>query len=94
MALQEHCFLGFPRLYCLRYNNLLLIIPIDFIILPYSFRYASLPCASLNVLDKMRYAIMVLHPSVGDDLAQGIEKRSFLESDFGPRLDVALSQDV
>lgn len=69
-ALQEHCFLGFPKLYCLRYNTLLLIIPIDFIILPYGFRYVSLPHSSLNVLYKMRYAIMVLKPSVDNDLAQ------------------------
>lgn len=71
IALQERCFLAFSRLYCLRYNTLLLIIPIDFIILPYSFRYASLPCTSLIVLYKMRYVIMVLQPPVDNDLAQG-----------------------
>lgn len=69
-ALQEHCFLGFPKPYCLRYNTLLLIIPIDFIILPYSFRYVSLPCPSLNVLYKIRYVITVLELSVDNGVAQ------------------------
>lgn len=69
-ALQERCFLGFPKRYCLRYNALFLIIPIDFIILLYGFRYVLLPHTSPNVLRKMRYVIMALKPSVGNDLAQ------------------------